>query len=389
MVKYRKFDNYQQVGHYSTIPGSPAPIVVSGEDSVMRLGLGGHYGYPDFPPDRDVGGDFFLNKYSYYGGLAQVGTIRSGSSRYIGAFRASWPSLSKYTDILWKPTVQDTQNAYNRMKPAQPSFEALNAIYELKDLPHMLKQQLSHNNLKDIGNYYLALQFGWKPLLRDIRNMYNTQRIISQRIKQLLRDNGRPVRRRVSVRTDSATTYASGQSYGAFAPTISTGFYQGYTPTYQDTTVTEERIWASAQFRYWLPEGPKDINWTNQMKARILGSNTPSPKNVWDAIPWTWLTDWFVDIGSMIETMDVGVADRLAADYMYIMRELSVTRTRESTGYFRHAAGDYFYASATGVSHATVKARVRGTPYGWNVNENLLSATQLSILGALGLSRLN
>ncbi len=388
MVKSRKFTVEQKVGSYATIPASPGPVVVSGEDSVMRLGDSGNYGWPNFPADRNVGQKFFLNQLQYSYGLAQVGTIRSGTSRYNGAFSGTAPSVSKFTNTSWTPTSQDTYTAYNRMKPAQSSFEGLNALYELKDLPGMLSQKLSESGLKNVGNYYLGLQFGWKPLLRDIRDMVNTQRFLQKRIQQLLRDNGRPVRRRIQLRESSDTVYSSGQAYGALKPTISTGFYQGYTPTYQDTITTSERIWASAQFRYWLPEGPRDVDWTNRIKSRIFGSNTPSPKDVWNAIPWTWLTDWFVDIGGMLESIDTDVADRIAADYIYIMRELKVHGKRETTGYFRHAAGDYFYATATGYVTATVKCRDRGTPYGWNVNESSLSLTQLGILGALGLSRL-
>jgi hypothetical protein len=388
MVKSRKYDFDTQIGHYKTIPTSPGPVPIIGEDSIMRLGDWGHYGYPDFPTDRDIGGKFFLSKYNYSRGVANLGTIRSGSSRYIGGVAALAPSISKYTNTSWTPDANDCYNAYNRMKPAKSDFEGLNAIFELKDLPGMLRQRLSHNGLKDVGNYYLAEKFGWVPLLKDIRKLVHVQRNMTKRINQLLRDNGRPVRRRISLRSDSNTVTNYGQSYASFAPGLSTGFYQGFTPIWKQDITTSERIWASAQFRYWLPDGPRDIVWTNRMKSRILGSNTPSPKDVWNAMPWTWLTDWFVDVGGMLESMDTDIADRVAADYIYIMRELQVAASRECIGYFRHDAGDYFYASATSHATATIKCRDRGTPFGWNVSAGSLSLTQWSILGALGLSKL-
>jgi hypothetical protein len=274
------------------------------------------------------------------------------------------------------------------MKPTKPSFSGLNALYELKDIPSMLRQRLTHNHLKDIGSYYLALKFGWEPLLNDIRNFVRTQRNAQKRIKQLLRDNGKPVRRGIVLHEDSTSTYAEGQSYGALRPTINTGFYQGYTPTFKSTFTHTERIWARGRFRYWLPGGPRDVVWTRKMLARIFGFQ-PSPAVVWNAMPWTWLIDWFADVGSMLENMDAGVADRLAADYCYIMRELTDHGTRETRGYFRRASnGEYFYVTANGSATATLKCREPGSPFGWNIPEGSLSGMQLSILGALGLSRL-
>nr|UJQ85824.1 MAG: hypothetical protein 1 [Leviviridae sp.] len=389
-MKTRKASKSQQVGHYKTQPNNPPPIVISSEDSTMWAGDWGNYGWPNFPKDpiMDVGGKFFLNHFSRYRSVVELGTIRSGTSRYIGGLAGSFPAVAGMTGSSWSPSVADTQAAYNRMKPTKPEFEALNALYELKDIPFLLRQRLSESGLKNVGSYYLALEFGWKPLLRDIRKFVHAQHVAEIRLQQLLRDNGIPVRRRINVRSSSDTVHTSGQSYAALAPTLTTGFYQGVTPSWSDTITTSERIWASAQFRYWLPEGPRDVSWKSQMKRRILGFDTPSPKNVWDAMPWTWLSDWFIDVGAMLETLDIGIADRLAADYLYIMRELTIQGTRESIGYFRHEAGDYFNASAIGSATAKLLCRDKGTPFGWNVNESSLSSHQWSILGALGLSRL-
>jgi hypothetical protein len=387
MVKSRSWSKATKLGAYATQPENPGPSTTSFENSVMYAGDEGHYGWPDFPTDRNIGGRLFLNSRSGYSNFADAGTIRTGSSRYTGMFAGTWPPISALPGTSWTPDSSDASDAYNRMKPAQPNFQALNAIYELRELPRMLQQRLSHNNLKDIGNYYLALKFGWEPLLRDIRNFVITQRNAQDRLAQLLRDNGKPVRRSIVLHDDSSTVYTSGNSYGALMPTLITGFYQGVTPSWRSSTISGEKIWASARFRYWLPGGPRGVIWRRRMLARIFGLR-PSPKVVWDALPWTWLADWFVDVGSMLENLDTGVADRLAADYCWIMRHKYVVGTRETTGFFRHAAGDYFNLSASGSSTASLKCRDLGSPFGWNVNEASLSSHQLGILGALGLSRL-
>jgi hypothetical protein len=270
------------------------------------------------------------------------------------------------------------------MKPAQPKMDLLNSIYELKDLPGMLKQRFTPD-LMGAGNYWLSLQFGWLPLLRDVRNFVNTQRTAQQTLAQLLRDNGKPVRRRVQLLDDSTSTITTGTSFG-FHP-IQAGNYSK-NPRWTQTRTESDRVWASARFRYWLPPGPRDVEWTNSMLRRIYGLHL-RPSVVYNAIPWSWLVDWFSNVGAVVSNLDAGVADRLAADYIYLMRERKVSYKRESFSEFY--GGDSkttFPFSSSAYSEALTQSRVLGNPFGISLSEESLSAMQWSILGALGLSRL-
>lgn len=381
------------LGNYGTKIGESPPALVptSGKSGVLYLGSEGNYGYPNFPPNSDIGGLFRVDSDDWYSNIVDIGTIDRlnmyHGEAYTGAMVAMKPTLSAtWVDSQPNDVVGDEGvRAYNRMKPTQPSFNALNSIYELKDVPGMLRQRLHQSGLKNIGNYSLALQFGWKPLLRDIRDFVLTQMSAQQRLQQLLRDNGRPVRRRIVIGETETSTYSTGSSYGAFAPGLITQYYRKI-PTYSLTTTNRSRSWASARFRYWLPPGPRDITWTRKMKAAIFGIK-PTPSVVWNALPWSWLVDWFAPIGPMLENMEAGVADRCAADYCYIMKEYTTSASIEANGYFykRNAPFDI-----TGNSYRvkSKKIRLAGDPFGWNTPETNLSGMQLGILGALGLSRL-
>ena len=79
-----------------------------------------------------------------------------------------------------------------------------------------------------------------------------------------------------------------------------------------------------------------------------------------------------------------------SAEYFYVM----ATRTNRS---FRKATGTFFDAGtgvsqgqrvAIGVASRIHKKRVPGDPFGFNTPELSLTSMQLSILGALGMSRL-
>lgn len=356
----------------------------------MYAGKGGHYGYPNFPPTGNVGGSFDIDSFELSRGTASVGKIWRGGpldSHYVGNVMADmWGIFNPGNKALVTDAMG--REAYNRMKPAQPSFQALNAIYELREVPSMLMQRFTKTGLhKFTGNYWLALKFGWEPLLRDVVTYVQKQMDAQDTLNQLLRDNGRPVRRSVPLFANSEVfSRESGSGYGVMLPILETGYYSR--PSLYDRTVELVDVgWGSARFRYWLPDGPRDVNWTNAMKARILGLY-PSPSVVWNALPWSWLIDWHLGVGDILENMETGVANRLAADYFYVMRKSGAKFTHNVTGFYRRQDGQEISAGASSTATWARKCRGAGDPFGWGTPSNMLNGMQLSILGALGMSRL-
>lgn len=352
----------------------------------------GHYGYPRFG-QRIVGGPFDISQTVVSPGLVDVGTVYFGGSP--GNSAAQHYTGSMCAD-RYDPSGVATTNgsafgaeAYNKMKPTKPVFNALNAVFELRELPHMLKGRMLDQGLKSIPNYWLALQFGWKPLLQDIRKMVASQRKAQDRLNWLLAHNGRPVRRRVVIAENVGEPQSFNVGYfggGGLAPTLVTG-YMAKSASGSVELTAGDRIWGSARFRYWLPEGPRDVEWKTKMLAYLFGLY-PSPSVIYNALPWSWLADWFSNAGDVLENMDAGVADRCAADYVYVMRhhwaraQKSVTFALKGEGH-----GVKTFTSTTTVTNES-KNRVPGDPFGFSTAQKDLSGMQLSILGALGLSRL-
>ena len=361
----------------------------SGSSKNLVKGAGGHYGYPNFP-DRDVGGEFdlrftrFENFPSYVGEIQAYGPYHNLS--YNGNWQATvpWPSIPGSA-----PTgASFGAAAFNKMKPDRPNMGLLNAIYELKDVPGMLRQRFLNHGLSSIGDYYLALKFGWEPLLRDVRDFVTTQRNAQKVLNQLIRDEGKPVRRRIQLASTAGTPIEL--TGNAAYDGMQFNSYWHYTPsdkyTYRELPTTT--TWASAQFRYWLPPGPRDVAWRRWMLARIYGLK-PTPSVVYKAIPWSWLVDWFSNVGHVISNLDTSLVDRLAADYFYVMQRNMTTLSRVSTiGLYRKGTLEPFTTTCTSAAFVGSYTRVRGDPFGFATAQNSLSGVQLSILGALGLSRL-
>ncbi len=345
-------------------------------------------GYPEDIGLRDVGGAFEVS-YGYNVAFpTRVPKIQGGSvlsnAHYEGDFYMNVSNVGGWgagDGSAW------AAEAYAKMRPDQPSFQGLNALYELKDLPGMLSQRLSNSPLRNIGNYFLAEKFGWEPLLRDIRNLCKTQMGAQDRLKQLLRDNGRPVRRRIVLRDNVSPVPWESTLYPGMWPTLS-GYFQRIPTQAKSVQWAYDKVWASAQFRYWLPDGPRDINWTRSMMAKIFGLY-PSPIAVYNAVPWSWLADWFTNAGYVISNMSGGVADRCAADYFYMMRQQALrTHYHASTGGWKSYSLEPVSWTCRSLTDQGIKTRVKGDPFGLATNQNSLTGMQLAILGALGLSRL-
>jgi len=384
-----RVDNIR-AGRYYTDYGTSSYSDYSYIKEIGQLIWGGegHYGYPDFPPGSAVGGDFQLRNNIVQIGSVDVGTIQGGDvykeHHYKGNVLVNLGILGYpnfYSSDAWGAT------AWSKMKPDKPNMAAFNAIYELKDVPEMLRQRFLQNGLSEIGNYYLALKFGWEPLLRDVRDFVLTHMKSQDRLKQLIRDEGRPVRRRITLQ-DSPDEESTVQRAGTdFYPSF-VGYFYGPGAWSRDTIMSNDRVWASARFRYWLPGGPRDVYWSAAMKAKIFGLY-PTPKVIYDMIPWSWLVDWFSNLGDCISNLQTSVVDRLAADYAYVMREVSRTLTRTTQATFYHDKTlEPFTVTGSSTSTQASKYRVGADPFGFGTPENSLSGVQLSILGALGLSRL-
>ena len=355
-------------------------------DSLL-LGLNGHYGYPDFPPDRDVGGAFsLLTSRGSYGG-AGVGTVHGQGayakheytgSVYSDSFEISPPAV--ITDgSSWGAT------AYNRMKPTKPVLPAANAFYEMREVPGMLQQKLAKSGMKNIGSYFLALKFGWQPLLSDIISMVNFQQKAQKKLRWLLRHNGKSVKTHYEVASSPSDPVITSGDFGNMQPGFVDYFYRRR--NWKRMVTTFDKIWATAQFKFWLPPGPKDVTLGTSVGRRLFGLY-PSPEFVWNALPWTWMADWFSNTGDLLANLDTGVADKLAANHFYVMRHIGKTYVHTNNATLYDLDDDLVPISVTTNIESSSKSRLRGDPFGWGTNPNTLNGTQLAIMGALGLSKL-
>jgi len=283
--------------------------------------------------------------------------------------------------------------AWKRSRPGNPVAGISNFLLELRDIPRLpLRLFMQLKNFRSLGNEYLNVNFGWLPFVSDVRKMYQLYRTIDTRLAQIVRDNGKGVHRRRIIKDESSKTLTNTAGGGNFpfhgwahAPGISAPGY-GKVEIF---TTTYEKVWFVGRFRYYIPDiGSSE--WTKRATRALYGVNV-TPEVLWNALPWSWLIDWFTNLGDIVSNASSNAVDNLTADYAYIMREFKSSTEWVGTGWCGTNSTWKSNASSASLtvetSSQSFKSRSAASPFGFGTTFEGLTPYQLSIAAALGISR--
>jgi hypothetical protein len=265
-------------------------------------------------------------------------------------------------------------------------------------IPKMVGHDLWSSRLKDLsslGDEYLNVQFGWLPLVADIKDSASAVLNMDKLMRQYERDSGRLVRRGYTFPTireiskiQSEDPNAAGLWTGD-ADRPATGWTEIYPPgavTFREREITR-KIWFKGGFTYYLPSDyASRKNWQKKLylAQQILGLEL-TPEVLWNLTPWSWAADWFTNIGDNMHNLSSFASDGLVLRYGYLMENTIIKDTWTTTGFKLNGLGS---TPLQAVFTTEVKKRKRATPFGFGVDKASLTSRQLSILAALGISRL-
>jgi hypothetical protein len=194
--------------------------------------------------------------------------------------------------------------------PSRPEVDLPVFIMELRDMPRMIKhlgdsiKHLGSWNVRHLNRWrhvpksyaenILATEFGWKPLLNDLVKMLDFVDEVDTRVNEIKRlKSERGLRRNQTVYSDDGTT-----------PTYSV--YVG--PPYANKTRfkfkwrTRRRMWVSVN---WKPindiSSVSDTESLDLARSLVLGLDI-KPATLWEAMPWSWLIDWFSSTGDWLDS---------------------------------------------------------------------------------------
>jgi hypothetical protein len=236
---------------------------------------------------------------------------------------------------------------------------------------------------------YLNYQFGVAPTVgfaKDLRKAVENRDAI---ISQYERDAGKRIRRQFNpppivdttvkqVRT-SAPLYAYG--LGTVAADV------GSIGTCTVTTKTQTWYWFSGAFTYYIPKRDS-VEGDLARLDKLYGVN---PLNnlagtAYELTPYSWLVDYFASAGAYQKNIDAFRQDGLVMPYAYVMADQTITQEFQWVGLVRKGATTVTRTFGGRLVKQTSQRR-RATPYGFGKSSSSLTTKQLSILAALGISR--
>lgn len=356
----------------------------------------------------DVGGPFFTQK-SYVVGRIATGSASNdpkqgdlNSIEYRGPIFPLNPNNAPFPPAVI-PSNSELDvlgtKAIARVSPSNPNADLSTFVAELhrEGIPRIQGartgrwERKTKEALKVPAEDYLAVQFGWKPVVNEVLSVANAISEKDAVIKQYLRDSGKLVRRRYDFPTEisetvtevavDATPYIPGGAGGLLDKVdLSRG-------RVVKVRRTEIHRWFSGGFTYCVPTGystRESIQRQVILAKKTLGI-TITPEVLWNLLPWSWAVDWFTDVGDVMSNLSAYIIDGLVLRYGYVMQHSVVTDT-------------YTFLGPTGLRTKSLrpnplikvtetKVRRPATPYGFGKDWSGFSAFQLSILAALGISK--
>lgn len=276
-------------------------------------------------------------------------------------------------------------SAIAQVLPTNPASSLSTALGELKKdgLPSIPGSSMRErtNLARKAGGEFLNIEFGWLPLISDLKNFAFAVKHSRQLIDQYKRDSDRKIRRRYTPppiqRQTEVFTGGSGQcsaNYPATGLTLS--------------RTRHEQFSFSGAFRYHVPVGDDFYSRLRRYEqySHLLFDTRITPELVWNLAPWSWAADWFTNAGDVIHNISALGADGLVMQYGYAMRHSFIDEIAAGTG--KVTVGSYVKQGRVSMRVKTeTKQRIPAHPYGFGITDVSLSKTQWAILAALGLTR--
>jgi hypothetical protein len=386
------------------------------QDDILIDG-GGHTKLPS--GSWSGGGSLFVRHRLVTAGFANIDWKYFGDysrTPYVGNITAT--PILPLTDSEVKSSRTTEGNAtwaygatgWKRARPGNPVAGVATFIGELREglprIPLALHKRVRdliqgkaawrRINGRTVGDDYLNVMFGWIPLLSDLRKMHKLSMDIDKRLARIVRDNGKGVHKRREIKNSSNSVVDKSEWDTPFygwnnAPG---NIVNGYGRVVTVTTNTE-KVWFAGRFRYYIPDIGSNP-WRRRTVRALYGANV-TPEVVWNLLPWSWLADWFGNIGDVMSNASSNAVDNLTADYAYVMRTLEIkTEYFGSASWGSFDSGDNFTkvikagsAQAYAVTKTEYKLRSVGSPFGFGATFDGLSNYQMGIAAALGISRAN
>lgn len=210
------------------------------------------------------------------------------------------------------------------------SFNLFRSAAELRDLPETLRTtvrglkdvwQLAYETSrrrnplvkikgfhKKVANQYLNKEFGWDLLVQDALGLLLTPARVAEQLNYLLDRQGEATTFRAQRKYVESLSSPPGFTYETMANEVAVS-----TETI-GTREVELRCMVNCNVDFPRLSLPK---LREHITTRLWGID-PSPVDIYNLYPWTWLLDWFTGFGDYVNAIDTINSDRSIINFGFI-----------------------------------------------------------------------
>lgn len=286
-----------------------------------------------------------------------------------GVSHLTIPGLPLITDAAVK--------ALSVTNPSRPAVDLPIAILELKDLPDLVRD-FGRGLLKRFADGNLRYQFAVKPMLSDLKKLLNFVESIDKQ-QQILDGFGKgAVIRKATIFRGSAQTSPNTISVVHSSPSELQMSARNVLNT------TNVHRWG---YVLWTPDVPKfsqitgDKEYARRLARDIALGLTLDASTAWELMPWSWLVDWFSNMGDWIASKR-----SLIPVYPGTPSICTEWRSQQVWSNTNNAAG-IKHDTFTFVRNSITKRREKASAFFPSASLPLLTVRQTGILSSLAVLR--
>jgi len=228
--------------------------------------------------------------------------------------------------------------AADRLRPDLTQVSLPNFLLDFTQIKDLFKLWSNRRLIKNVAAARLNYQFGWKPTISDIQDMIGAVVDVRAKLEDFKRQCGRLIKR--SIRLENSSL-AKG---GTFVPGANTA-----------VSWNGKRTRLVTAYLVYRPSMPKVLNEIDGFLRGMLDSLgfELNPRIIWDKIPFSFVLDWFLPIGTFLGRLKIDTLDlpiEYIDGYVQCIEELRIdSRTAFAPG--------TVYSSGTLVSDGSTSYR--------------------------------
>lgn len=268
-------------------------------------------------------------------------------------------------------------DAVNRTNPSRPIADVPVDALEIQPAVRRLSEQgnVIRRTLREYGSNFLTWTFSKRQLIQDTYKMIYLQEALARRAEEVdrLYNSSKGLRR---------TVHHGDWSNQVHNPSV---LVQSTYDTINVRMLTRTFVRAKTHVRWALDRDSGIRPTPRQLRALMIQSlqgATIDYSTLWEILPWTWLIDWFGNVGDVLRTTRNVIPARLVGVYPMLHTKTITTWPAKS----ETIRGRPTTISA-GIRERESKTRSIGA-VALSAQTELFSAGHLGVLAALGASRL-